>query len=175
MANWTIKSFLHSADIAFFYLSHLATNSMLKKSWKQTRRSLIVGIFLSSRFNKLVLRVDMRRGRKLSSGASIVLSRTTMSELPEELLQTLIEILAYNFDFIERHDPQFRWKCARTELVSLSVVNRRLRRLCLPFLFAYIEIQSKDLEDFSTQCAASDAFALSVRYIYQNICKVVGS
>ncbi|KAE9403085.1 hypothetical protein BT96DRAFT_990547 [Gymnopus androsaceus JB14] len=75
------------------------------------------------------------------------------ADLPEELLQAVLENLAYNPEFIERENPRFRWKYARSELFSLSVVSRQFRRLCLPFLFAYVEIKGKDLRNFSEQCA----------------------
>ncbi|KAJ3790385.1 hypothetical protein GGU10DRAFT_430987 [Lentinula aff. detonsa] len=60
--------------------------------------------------------------------------------LPNELLHSIIGYLAYVPKLPDsRSKSQF--KCASAELLALSVTNWRLRRICLPFLFANIKIR----------------------------------
>ena len=89
-----------------------------------------------------------------------------MIEFPEELLQALVECIALNVIFIERQKPMLRWKYQRTELLPLSRTNRQLRRICFPFLFAYIVVNNNaDAEKLKYQCAANEAFAASIRCV----------
>ncbi|KAJ3798372.1 hypothetical protein GGU11DRAFT_808331 [Lentinula aff. detonsa] len=72
--------------------------------------------------------------------------------LPNELLHSIIGYLAYVPKLPDsRSKSQF--KCASPELLALSVTNWRLRRICLPFLFANIKIRhikdARRLEDSS--------------------------
>ncbi|KAE9400270.1 hypothetical protein BT96DRAFT_919549 [Gymnopus androsaceus JB14] len=82
--------------------------------------------------------------------------------LPEELLHTIVELIASDTIFIERQSPTLRSKYATINLRPLSMATRQLRRLCLPFLFAYVKV--KDVTRLTDQCAAgSDAFSASIR------------
>ncbi|KAJ3798871.1 hypothetical protein GGU11DRAFT_779417 [Lentinula aff. detonsa] len=60
--------------------------------------------------------------------------------LPNELLHFIIEYLAY-IPKLPDSPSRSQFKCASPELLALSVANWRLRRICLPFLFANIEIK----------------------------------
>ncbi|KAJ3766567.1 hypothetical protein FB446DRAFT_757666 [Lentinula raphanica] len=72
--------------------------------------------------------------------------------LPNELLHSIIEYVAYTPGFPDYSASLF--KRASPELVALSVAACRLRRVCMPFIFANIELRhltdvenlEKDLE-----------------------------
>ncbi|KAE9385883.1 hypothetical protein BT96DRAFT_928591 [Gymnopus androsaceus JB14] len=73
--------------------------------------------------------------------------------LPEELLHSIVEYLAYK---PRLPDERSKFKRASPELLSLSVVDQRLRRTCLPFLFANIYIRTEtDAEKFLDYCSVS--------------------
>ncbi|KAE9405773.1 hypothetical protein BT96DRAFT_317221 [Gymnopus androsaceus JB14] len=89
-----------------------------------------------------------------------------MLEFPEELLQALAEHIAFNIPFIERQIPTLRWKFQKSELIPLSMVNRQLRQICLPFLFAYVKVFGNEHAGKLTACCtANEAFAASIRSI----------
>lgn len=95
---------------------------------------------------------------------SYLLSRTTM--LPEELLYEIVLYLCFNPEFIERQLPSFRHKYARSEILSLSMASRQLRRICLPFLFAYVEIHGVgNIGRLTAFCAVNEDFASSIRSV----------
>ncbi|KAE9394701.1 hypothetical protein BT96DRAFT_181917 [Gymnopus androsaceus JB14] len=85
--------------------------------------------------------------------------------LPEELLQTVAECLAFDTPFVERQLPVLRWKYSIIELLSLSLVNHQLRRISMPFLFAFIRIKadSTDVERLIDRCVSNKTFAASIR------------
>lgn len=84
---------------------------------------------------------------------------------PEELLQAVVEQLAYNPQFLERQLARFRWKYARSDLISLSMANHQLRRICMPFLFTYVYApKAEDLEKLKDQCIINTILAASIRY-----------
>ncbi|KAE9382427.1 hypothetical protein BT96DRAFT_1010654 [Gymnopus androsaceus JB14] len=83
--------------------------------------------------------------------------------LPEELFQAVEENLAHDTPLIERQLPQLRWKYAINELVPLSWANRQLRRICFPFIFAYVEVQTEYLESFKDQCIANRKLSVSIK------------
>ncbi|KAJ3771261.1 hypothetical protein FB446DRAFT_741216 [Lentinula raphanica] len=68
--------------------------------------------------------------------------------LPDELLHTVIEYIAYipvlpgDSNFI----PKSQFTRPSTELISLSVASWRLRQVCLSYLFANIRIRDNDVE-----------------------------
>ncbi|KAJ3995922.1 hypothetical protein F5050DRAFT_1808213 [Lentinula boryana] len=64
--------------------------------------------------------------------------------LPNELLHSIIEYLAY-IPKLPDSSSRSQFKCASPELLALSVTNWRLRRICVPFLFANIKL--KHIED----------------------------
>ncbi|KIK52302.1 hypothetical protein GYMLUDRAFT_77894 [Collybiopsis luxurians FD-317 M1] len=69
-----------------------------------------------------------------------------MLSLPDELLQNIVEIGAYLPQPMDYMPPEFDdhpeigSKRPSSELRSLSLVNRRIRQICLPLLFAYLRI-----------------------------------
>lgn len=83
---------------------------------------------------------------------------------PEELLDTIVKCIATDVVFIERQITLNHWKYASNKLLSLSVANHRLRRICLPYLFGDVKIDggggAARLEE---QCIANEAFALAIR------------
>lgn len=84
--------------------------------------------------------------------------------LPEELLHVVVGWIASDTLFIERQLPDLYWKYAAAKLLPLSVVNRQLRRICLPFLFAHVEIKDeKDVERLNDWCFFHQTFAMSIR------------
>ncbi|KAJ3991743.1 hypothetical protein F5050DRAFT_1812199 [Lentinula boryana] len=72
--------------------------------------------------------------------------------LPNELLHSIIEYLAY-IPKLPNSPSKSQFKCASPELLALSVTNWRLRRICLHFLFANINLRhikdARRLEDSS--------------------------
>ncbi|KAE9394689.1 hypothetical protein BT96DRAFT_923369 [Gymnopus androsaceus JB14] len=90
--------------------------------------------------------------------------------LPEELLQAVVESLAFDTPFVERQLRMLRWKYSIVELLPLSLANRQLRRISMPFLFAFIRIKadSTDVEKLIDQCVSNQAFAASIRTLYLN-------
>ncbi|KAJ3986429.1 hypothetical protein F5890DRAFT_995881 [Lentinula detonsa] len=79
--------------------------------------------------------------------------------LPDELLHSTVEYLAYTPDSPECKLLEFRFKSASPELLSLSQVNQRLRRICLPFLFAYARV--RDVTDVVKLGELCDAGSLA--------------
>ncbi|KAJ3837605.1 hypothetical protein F5878DRAFT_710702 [Lentinula raphanica] len=82
--------------------------------------------------------------------------------LPNELLRCVIEYIAYTPKLstevgLDGTGPEFQFKCLSNELLALSVSNWRLRRACLPFIFAKIKINhdedAKKLENHLAVCA----------------------
>jgi hypothetical protein len=69
----------------------------------------------------------------------------SMKALPEELLYNIVEYLAYRPERLALHlRPEHRFKKFSSHLRALSLTDRRLRRICLPFLFAYVHIENVD-------------------------------
>ena len=86
---------------------------------------------------------------------------------PEELIQAVVECLVSDTEtFLEREILHFRWKCAQTRIFPLSMASRQLRRICYPFLFAYVKVQGiEHLEKLMMQCIANEMFALCIRQV----------
>ncbi|KAJ3754998.1 hypothetical protein EV360DRAFT_86319 [Lentinula raphanica] len=63
------------------------------------------------------------------------------SSLPNELLHAITEYIAFTIDLSDSYSSYSLYKHASPELLALSVVNWRLRRICLPFLFANIKVR----------------------------------
>ncbi|KAJ3762240.1 hypothetical protein EV360DRAFT_67192 [Lentinula raphanica] len=96
---------------------------------------------------EISLRVLLRPSR-----LEIVIMRPQFSLLPNELLQSILEYIAYSpilgTASLAASPTQINtkvslYKCASPELIALSVVDWRLRRLCLPSLFANIELKEQ--------------------------------
>ncbi|KAE9406388.1 hypothetical protein BT96DRAFT_1014896 [Gymnopus androsaceus JB14] len=66
--------------------------------------------------------------------------------LPEELVHDIFSYLAYHPELRKQCEPpELQFEPDSTDILSLSLVNRRLRRISLPFLFASLRI--KGLKD----------------------------
>ncbi|KAE9387617.1 hypothetical protein BT96DRAFT_1025806 [Gymnopus androsaceus JB14] len=62
--------------------------------------------------------------------------------LPEELVHDIFSYLAYHSKpRMQCELPELQFECNTTDILSLSLVNRRLRRIGLPFLFASLRIK----------------------------------
>ncbi|KAJ3968086.1 hypothetical protein EV361DRAFT_927601 [Lentinula raphanica] len=98
--------------------------------------------------------------------------------LPEEILHAIVQSLAYNPNIIEREflDPPRKY-CAPA-LLPLSVTSHQFRRICLPFLFAYVKLKragdlrklrshSLDNVAFFACIKALDIHALSIEADYK--------
>lgn len=86
-----------------------------------------------------------------------------MKKLPEELLEAIVEHLACNTSFIESQLLEYRSKYASSELLSLSLASRQWRRLCVSFVFSYMEIPTEDTQRFFDLCSTPNTIAPLVR------------
>ncbi|KAJ4464274.1 hypothetical protein C8R41DRAFT_927029 [Lentinula lateritia] len=76
-----------------------------------------------------------------------------LSKLPEELLEMMIQDLAYAPAYPFNSLSSARCKRVSSELIALSVVNWQLRRISLPFLFAFVTLKHlEDVEGFLQTC-----------------------
>ncbi|KAJ3966367.1 hypothetical protein EV361DRAFT_575082 [Lentinula raphanica] len=72
--------------------------------------------------------------------------------LPNEILPFIVGYIAHSPMLPRRPEFTSQLKTASPELLALSVVNRRLRQVCLPFLFANIKItRDEDVEAMETR------------------------
>ncbi|KAF8828680.1 hypothetical protein HHX47_DHR3000348 [Lentinula edodes] len=86
--------------------------------------------------------------------------------LPEELLEMMIEDLAYTPIYPFNSLSSARCKRVSSELITLSVVNRQLRRISLPFLFAYVTLKHlEDVEGFLQKCLVNPILGRTIRVI----------
>ncbi|KAJ3725074.1 hypothetical protein DFJ43DRAFT_1157636 [Lentinula guzmanii] len=60
--------------------------------------------------------------------------------LPDELLHSTVEYIAYTPEPPDCDFLGFHFKSVSPALLSLSQVNRRMRRICVPFLFSYLRV-----------------------------------
>ncbi|KAJ3928798.1 MAG: hypothetical protein NXY57DRAFT_1019486 [Lentinula lateritia] len=98
---------------------------------------------------------------------TVVFGQFAMSPLPEELIQLVVEYIVSNPAIAMPQLLEHHWKHSRTRLLSLSLTNHQFRRICMPFLFAYVEVRGAygDLEKLKTHCVLNESFALSIRTI----------
>ncbi|KAJ3864729.1 hypothetical protein EV359DRAFT_63772 [Lentinula novae-zelandiae] len=86
--------------------------------------------------------------------------------LPEELLEMIIEDLAYTPIYPFNSLSSARCKRVSSELITLSVVNRQLRRISLPFLFAIVTLKHlEDVEGFLQKCLVNPILGRTIRVI----------
>ncbi|KAF5390423.1 hypothetical protein D9757_005237 [Collybiopsis confluens] len=69
-----------------------------------------------------------------------------LAPLPEELLLRVIEDLAYLPDpyDLSKWPPELRFNSVSQELLFLSSASKQIRRICLPFLFAYVPFRDPE-------------------------------
>ncbi|KAE9386892.1 hypothetical protein BT96DRAFT_502938 [Gymnopus androsaceus JB14] len=85
-----------------------------------------------------------------------------MIEFPEEILQAIVESIAMSRILPHKNRQEYQ----TTELLPLSMVNCQLRRICLPFLFSYVEVKGHpDVEKLTALCAVNKDFAASIKSI----------
>ncbi|KAJ3819752.1 hypothetical protein EV361DRAFT_389409 [Lentinula raphanica] len=103
--------------------------------------------------------------------------------LPDELIFSIVDYIAYKPTL-----PNLRsvFKCASPELLALSVADWRLRRICLPFLFANLKIwhimDAERLEEHLPLCSrftkilfigeVSEVSEAGIHIITQNLCRL---
>ncbi|KAJ7595998.1 hypothetical protein C8J56DRAFT_923769 [Mycena floridula] len=90
--------------------------------------------------------------------------------LPEELLVSVVEYLDAFRVFIPKKPQALHrsmpthYTPASRELAAFSLVNQQFRRICVPFLFAYVECRgSEKLEKLNEQCGDIPTVVNSVR------------
>lgn len=90
--------------------------------------------------------------------------------LPEELLVSIVEYLDGFRIFIPKkpqgffHSMPTHYTPASRELAAFSLVNQQFRRICVPFLFAYVECRgSEKLKKLNEQCGDLPNVVNSVR------------
>ncbi len=100
--------------------------------------------------------------RKVTMLPEVAMLRNGVYRLPEELLHSITEYLAYSPVLKEPKLSEVLYTRPTREIHSLSLVNHRLRRICLPFLLSYVHVN--EVRSFRIQCLASPRFAASIRY-----------
>ncbi|KAJ3806825.1 hypothetical protein F5876DRAFT_80317 [Lentinula aff. lateritia] len=87
--------------------------------------------------------------------------------LPEELLEMMIQDLAYTPAYPYHSLSSARCKRVSSELITLSVVNRQLRRISLPFLFAFVTLKHlEDVEKFLQTCLVNPTLGSTIRHVF---------
>ncbi|KAJ3923472.1 hypothetical protein F5877DRAFT_63274 [Lentinula edodes] len=93
-----------------------------------------------------------------------------LSKLPEELLEMMIQDLAYAPAYPSNSLSSARCKRVSSELIALSVVNWQLRRISLPFLFAFVTLKHlEDVEGFLQTCLVNPTLGSTIRVIKLNV------
>ncbi|KAJ7579787.1 hypothetical protein C8J56DRAFT_963589, partial [Mycena floridula] len=97
-------------------------------------------------------------------------STLTLCGFSEELIRQLVLLLVDNTDYEDRGYPDSTYNHASRDIVSLSLINRQLRRICLPFLFSFIACTSlEDIVNLQQKCLGNLAFARLVRTLQFNV------
>lgn len=89
---------------------------------------------------------------------------TTLMLLPEELLDIVVSYLAYRLEPQLSQPPELRPERVTSDILSLSLVNRQLRRICLPFLFLHIK-NFEDAKQLGEQCSLKLLLVESAKYV----------
>ncbi|KAJ3851153.1 hypothetical protein EV368DRAFT_83808 [Lentinula lateritia] len=89
-----------------------------------------------------------------------------LSKLPEELLYLATRSLAYNPAYPSDSPSGAHFKNPSPELIALSAVNRQLRRISLPFLFACFSLRGLEvLEKLLQKCLSDPTFGRLIKTI----------
>ncbi|KAJ3864731.1 hypothetical protein EV359DRAFT_63773 [Lentinula novae-zelandiae] len=105
----------------------------------------------------------------LVSSTYVELSKTQIMLLPEELLEMMIQDLAYAPVYPFNGLSSARCKRVSSELITLSVLNRQFRRISLPFLFAFVTLKHlEDVEKFLQMCLVNPTLGSTIRVIKLN-------
>ncbi|KAJ7579738.1 hypothetical protein C8J56DRAFT_963503 [Mycena floridula] len=90
----------------------------------------------------------------------------TFQALPKELLHEIIPFLVDEEDYQYESYPESMDHYASSSILSLSLVNGLLRRICYPFLFHYLRCKSiEQLEKLESECLAQSAFTRFLRIL----------
>ncbi|KAJ7590568.1 hypothetical protein C8J56DRAFT_933247 [Mycena floridula] len=85
---------------------------------------------------------------------------------PEEILHQVVLFLVDDADHGYNPYPFSLFHHASSDIFALSLVNRQVRRICLPFLFSYIKCQScEELEKLERECLVNSAFPVFIRIL----------
>ncbi|KAJ4476040.1 hypothetical protein C8J55DRAFT_122585 [Lentinula edodes] len=86
--------------------------------------------------------------------------------LPNELLHHIVTFVAYipGPPSCRHLEPFYQFTSA--ELSSLSLVNKCLRRICVPFLFAHLQLKSdQDVKKLLEHCSAGSLIPNTIRRV----------
>ncbi|KAJ3717997.1 hypothetical protein C8R42DRAFT_724201 [Lentinula raphanica] len=84
--------------------------------------------------------------------------------LPEEILHAIVQYLAHNPNIIERELFNPPRKYCTAAILPFSVASRQFRRICLVFLFAYVEVRrAGELKQLWSHCLESATFSTCIR------------
>ncbi|KIK65014.1 hypothetical protein GYMLUDRAFT_382007 [Collybiopsis luxurians FD-317 M1] len=95
-----------------------------------------------------------------------------LPDLPDELLLAIIERIAFipespklsYQDFMQNVYSASPFRRTSPELRGLSVINTRMRRICLPFLFAHICVRGvEDIERLRDHCSLCSMFTKTLK------------
>lgn len=88
--------------------------------------------------------------------------------LPEELVHSIFSYLAYRLEpRMHCEPPELQYEPDSTDILSLSLVNRQLRRISLPFLFASLRIRG--LKDVKKLMDQGPLFSKYTKYVFFSI------
>ncbi|KAF9073634.1 hypothetical protein BDP27DRAFT_1417105 [Rhodocollybia butyracea] len=87
-----------------------------------------------------------------------------MESLPDELLHKTVDYIAYAPEYDEQRVAWFRTPSS-DQVIALSVVSHRLRRISLPFLFAYVFIDSTVKAERRDWCNAYPSLSKLIQYV----------
>ncbi|KAF5368126.1 hypothetical protein D9757_011570 [Collybiopsis confluens] len=73
------------------------------------------------------------------------MSKPNLAPLPEELLHSIVESLAFQSVPPDSEFPEFELRHVSSELLSISLTTKQLRRICLPLLFGYTILRDPEL------------------------------
>ncbi|KIK64945.1 hypothetical protein GYMLUDRAFT_240292 [Collybiopsis luxurians FD-317 M1] len=99
---------------------------------------------------------------------AIMNARTPMSllKLPNELLDFVCQNLCNEHPLPEFLSAQLKIRCTSSGINTLSLVNRQLRKTCLPFLFAHLRIRGiDDAQKFKKFCSENTVCFQFVRML----------
>ncbi|KAJ7579723.1 hypothetical protein C8J56DRAFT_896997 [Mycena floridula] len=130
-------------------------------SWKGSEKKALVWTFEDIMIGGMIKPIVFLRPRRFRT-----LLTTIMLVLPEELLNEIIPFLVGEDDYEYQRYPESIYHYASSNILSLSLVNRLLRRICYPFLFTYFKCKGlQELETLESECLAHSPFTSFIRIL----------
>lgn len=88
--------------------------------------------------------------------------------LPEELVHIVYSFLAYQLKPRENCEPpELQLTRVSSDILSLSLVNQRLRRISIPFVFECLHITGlDDAERLYEYCSSNQTLIEHTKYVY---------